>query len=78
LQSHTHLEKPEFPGGQAAKFFSQRLRAGDSMDGIVACIDWFFEHWLSSNGAGNFGHFAQKYNGIAKAVIEHEQVQNRA
>jgi hypothetical protein len=75
LQRHTHLKAPPFPGGQAARFFSQRLKAGDTLEGLKACTDRFFDRWIKPQSAAGFSHYQRVYAGLAKAVMEADDAQ---
>lgn len=69
LQRHTGLESPEFPGGQAAGFFTRRLRKGDTLQDLKTTTDEFFDRYIRGDkSAGNFGHYQRVYNALCIAV----------
>jgi len=69
LQRHTGLASPEFPGGQAAGFFTRRLRKGDTLDDLRDTIDEFFDRYIcGEQSAGNFAHYQRAYNALCIAV----------
>jgi hypothetical protein len=69
LQQHTGLEAPEFPGGQAAGFFTRRLRKGDTLEDLRETIDEFFDGYIKGDkSAANFAHYQRVYNALCIAV----------
>lgn len=69
LQRHTGLERPVFSGGQAARFFSQRLKAGDTLDDFRETVDEFFDHRIrGEHSAANFSLYQRSYNALCIAV----------
>lgn len=69
LQRHTGLERPVFSGGQAARFFSSRLKAGDTPDDFKETIDEFFDHRIrGEHSAANFSLYQRSYNALCIAV----------
>ncbi len=69
LQKHTGLESPEFPGGQAAGFFTRRLRKGDVLQDLTDTIDEFFDRYIrGEKSAANFGHYQRVFNALCIAV----------
>jgi hypothetical protein len=69
LQRHTGLERPVFSGGQAARFFSSRLEAGDTSDDFTETIDEFFDHRIrGEHSAANFSLYQRAYNALCIAV----------
>jgi len=74
LQKHTGLAAPEFPGGQAAGFFTRRLRKGDTLEDLQDTIDEFFDRYIrGEKSAGNFGHYQRVYNALCIAVQKRRQ-----
>lgn len=69
LQRHTGLERPVFSGGQAARFFSSRLTAGDTLDDFRETIDEFFDRRIrGEHSAANFSLYQRAYNALCIAV----------
>jgi hypothetical protein len=69
LQRHTGLERPVFSGGQAARFFSSRLKAGDTLDDFTETIDEFFDRRIrGEHSAANFSLYQRAYNALCIAV----------
>jgi len=69
LQKHTTLEKPRFPGGQAAGFFTGCIRDGYDERDLREVTDWFFDERIDEeHSSGNFGHFQNAFNAGCIAV----------
>jgi len=64
LQRFTGAAKPEFNGGQAARFYSRRLVAGDTPDDLLKANAYFFDSYVKEKSACNFSHFQRVYNHI--------------
>ena len=70
LQKYTGAAEPEFPGGQAAAFFTRRILKGDTSDDFREATDLFFNERIREKSAANFSLFQRAYNAFLKEIIE--------
>ena len=69
LQRHTTLAKPRFPGGQAAKFFSDCIKDEYTETDFREITDWFFDERIKGDfSSANFSHYQAAFNAGCIAV----------
>ena len=77
LQGHTGLDKPRFPGGRAAKFFTECIRDGYDADDLREVTDWFFaERIRGDHSSANFGHYQSSFNAGCIAAQKRREAKN--